>query len=597
MIKLQNFGSKPYTGWISMNTDTPLPYQFCRTSQGFEVVRGEDTGEDTHMIHVRVNDLQPGELNILPGDLQQTFFDFNDIDLRYMGGSLKVNGVDAINVSVDVDGPSFVGHYRARVNNIVCVDVWLRWYPDQKWAVFGEALITCSDSTKNILSDTFANIELTLGDGLLVHLDGTIDKNLGAIANPVDGMANGIPFTFVFHKELRSLQDWSSAEVACRKMVNGVSINNLWDGGSPEYNGHAQDFGASRYFEAVRRLKTLDRPTFGIDPNSTVTGAQQDQLFVYGQAKDSPLTAVVCYLDALKWANRPCHHLKPYGEIISQDNEENLVYWNSRVHWHTGVSPNRLGKTSEVHNFPNNWYGSDVEHWLINTLAVAKRLTGSRMLDRLLEHQAEIYRLQWTHKDGLTTSQTYASRAVGYEGINVLHLYKNLRNRELSEKVVDNFKQRVDKIIVPAYSEKVEWDPRVDPRLGLPPGVEGWMPWQSSLGAYGLYVACKFFNFADGMEEARKQAELCVDRDWVKLPGEEHYRNVGNQKTDPNRGPLPMEYYQSIKWEGRFNSFRNTWAIPALWVVLDSNREHPKANLVWEDIKDDIQPNWNPTFV
>lgn len=591
MVKLQNLGSSNYTGWIRMNTDKELP-PCSMDRNGFRLIQGRKTGRTTRALDVFVKDLPPGTAEVDLESLDLIDFSMVDLDFDHMRPGLMLNGDPMELVSASVDGAAIVSHSRARVNEILYVDVWLRYYPEQRWAVFGECLVTASDSSEDIQEDYPGNLRLTLGDAFLVHADGHITQHLELPSLMKDGQAIALPFTFIFHNKLKTSFDWESAIVATRFLINGVAIDNLWVDGNPKYDGNADQFGIRRYVDAVRRLKTFEGPSFGVNPNSTVTGAQDDQIFVYGEAVDSPIAATLAYFDACKLANRPCHHLNTDGSIVSVDNQSNLVLWNSRVHWHHGVSPNRLGNTEDVSEFPGGWYGADVEHWLLNTLMAAKRLTGSPMLDKLLRHQGEIYRLQWTTHPGWVNTQPFASRAVGYEGINAVHIVENIEDSAFAEVIRSHYEDRVRNVIIPAYELSVEWDPRVDNRLGLEPDQEGWMPWQSSLGAFGLDYGCRYFGIDSGVSAALQQADLCVRRDWVKLPGDEDYRNVGNQitsETDP-----PLSYYEGLDWSMRVTWFEGTWAVPAVSVVLRHDPTNVKANEVWDGIQTKINSRWRP---
>ena len=358
-------------------------------------------------------------------------------------------------------------------------------------------------------------MRLSWGDAL-VHVPGA-GWNLPVVPEGsfATGQARGVPVTLVWprnHSETPN--SWLPAIAAVNRSVCAVGIARLWPDGNPTMPAgfNATAFTTSLYAESLRRLHTWEPPLLGPAPQSGTTGSQEDQVFVGGEClqPDGLGAEQVRYLNALRILSRPCHHLNADGTIVDPTTAvPRLIYWDGMCHWSVGVSPNRLGKPrnptlEECHG----WSGPDVEHWLFNQTAAAARVTGSHALQWELEHQAHVYLGQWTTTPGWSTTQPYAARAVGWEGIGAVHLYRTLENRQLAERVASHWRNRCTTVILPSWKDKDIVDVRLnDPRLG--PGL-WWIPWQQSVGAYGLDLACTELGPVEGRAVALRLAQTVV---------------------------------------------------------------------------------------
>jgi hypothetical protein len=191
-----------------------------------------------------------------------------------------------------------------------------------------------------------------------------------------------------------------------------------------------------------------------------------------------------------------------------------------RPHWHEGVSPYRHGKLRgidydlEAHGRA----GADVEHWLIRTLAKGAGYVYSPALQFALRQHALSYLRQWTKEPGWSTSQPYASRAMGWEAQSVLLMADNLADRELAQRVVDHAIARLSTITLSWIRGRRYWDVRTnDPRLG--PG-DWWMPWQQSVGAYWLDRFGDRFGLDELRAAALNGAKAVVDEAWREVGAE-----------------------------------------------------------------------------
>ena len=519
----------PFEGWHRTTVDVCPPHA-AGTVGDVLYVRGRPFGASTWVVDLRLA-LGPFEERTV--DLSTavpTAWSLGNVDvdpLTFFNGWVTMNGAPLESDGAGVDGSAIALHFKGRIAPMFTTDVWLLWRPDEPGLMRGECVVTASNpGLPDVTASTPPNgFRLAIGDSL-VHVPG-MGWEVPVVPGDVtmgNGQARAIPVVFVWPRHLGTQAQWLAAIAAVTPSVYSVGLGQLLPNGNPALPAgfSALAWTIERFQESLRRLHTWDVGTCGPNPTSGDTGAQEDQVFVRGEPfqPDGVGSEQMAYLGALKMFNRPCHHLEANGRIVDPALHTNprLVYWDGRPHWNTTVSPDRLGKPA----FPtvtqcNGWGGPDVEHWLINTLAAGARFTGSYALQWELRHQAMLYLGCCTTVPGLSTSQPFAARAVGWEGILVTHLWNCLENRALADRVRLRWIDRVNSVFLPAYGGHPQWDVRWDDaRLG--PGA-WWIPWQQSVGAYGLDLACEQFGPIEGRWLARDAAQTVLDQAWVFVNG------------------------------------------------------------------------------
>lgn len=579
-VRLENLGTTTFTGWKRTTVDV-LPPHTAGNVNGSLYVVGRQVGLNTRVVDVRVT-LAPGQsrtLNLasstaatwtrgpLPANPTQTF-----------GGAMTLAGQPMNLQSVVADGAGYTGRYRKRTGTMLCTDVWVTWYPDQLGWAHAEAIVTASNPAITDLTATApANLHLRFGDAITAIPGAGVDVPLVAANTPfADGQARALPLTFLWGRHLATPAAWASAYAAASLHVGAVGIGQLLADGNPRLpNGFAaRPWTLSLLAPAAQVLHTWDPPLCGPDKLSSVSGAQEDQVFVRGEAlrSDGVGAEIVTYLSALKLANRPCHHLENSGSLLNLGQHVNplLVFWDGRPHWHTGVSPDRLGKLAGISaNMANGWWGPDVEHALFNTLAAGARYTGSPALQHLLGAIARVYLLQWTATSGWATSQPYAARAVGWEGVLTVHLWRELEDRPLANAVRQRWRDRYDLVLAPWLATRVNdvWDPRLDDaRLG--PGWR-WMPWQQAVGAYGLDLAGAQFDRPAARACALAAAKAVLRDGYLQQGGQWTTRDV----VAMNGAPVPLGTY-------------NLFGMPlASGVVLRHEPQQWPARPIWTQLQ------------
>jgi hypothetical protein len=491
-VTVANYTDKPFEGWKHLTVDVKPPSE-AGELRDTRYVLGREIGLDTYGLDLYTS-LDPGQIREfdlmafeampapnpkLPADL-----------IGYFGGIAMVNGTMMDLRGFEQDGPGFLAHFAARTGRMFHVDLFVRWFDGQPWAK-AEAVITCSNPLVPDLSErTESGIYLTIGSSAVWPIGAPLNRLVAPGTSFADGQARMIPLTIIFPSAWENDSHILSARADGEFGICGIGIKDLLPDGNPIYPNwfNPISWANERFSESVRRLHTWDVGVVGPNRTSNDTGAQEDQIFKRGEAllRRGVGAEMIAYFGAAKLWNRPCHHLEADGSQLDPTfHFQRLILWDGRAHWHTGVSPDRLGKVGFLTpEMAAGWWGPDVEHWLISTLAAACRLTGSEGLQHLFSMHARIYPLQWTTTAGWSNSNWFAARAVGYELMNVVLIDKNLKDRVLAKKVRVNSIKRVEEIILPAFEGKDVWDARYnDPRLG---SGWWWHPWQQSLAAYGL---------------------------------------------------------------------------------------------------------------
>jgi hypothetical protein len=371
--------------------------------------------------------------------------------------------------------------------------------------VHGELLVTASNPAVPDLVEVSPAINLTLGDAIVVPLGRAPGAPFVAGGTSfADGQARLLPFVAIYPRHCTTPERENTARAVASGGITAVGVERLLPNGNPHtppgYDAHA--VAAARLPAAVARLYTWDGPVFGIAPFSGTTGGQDDQVFVGGDPLPAPAAEVVGYLNACKWANRTCHHGERDGSPLELARHVNprLVLWDSRAHYNRTVSPDQLGKVLGLEKEQaSGWWGPDVEHFLLNGLAAAARLRA----------QAVVYLGQCTVDPALSTSGPNAARAVGWESIGAVHLWRGLEDRARAERVRERWIARFV-LIAQAYGARDVCDPRKDdPRLG-----PGWWyhPWQQAVCAYGLQLGGEVFGVSAAREMALRGALVVLEQ-------------------------------------------------------------------------------------
>lgn len=520
MIRVANYGSETFDGWVRTTTDDALPHAGHLRTTGQDrawFVKGAPVGIVGSTVDVRLR-IDPGEIVELsepqeaPGPFARG--DAPSNPLAFFGGMATIGGNPLGFVGLTPNGSGYDLHMRARAGMFVA-DLWLTWYPDQPGWASGEVVVTCSNPRlPDITATVPEGFTLAFGDAVVLGF-----PDLGG-ESFADGQARGFPVTLAWPRHLVDL-DYASAAATHAGSICARGMSTSWPSGNPAMPAGqtAADWVRSNYAGARALLSGWKAHPAGVLADSHATGKEGDQVFVGGpEAQPDGLGAEkVRYYLALGQLRRTTHHLEANGDLLNIDRHPSLVMWDGMPHYDPRQSPDQLGKSRrpnllEAHGWGGNWE----EHWLINGVATAYRLTGSRALQWELQHQARQFLFQVTLDPRKSTTRPGASRAVGYRGLVAYHLWHNLDDRHLANLVRERWVAHVQQVLFPTIGTKPAgiWQVQTDARLSADIGQSApvWMPYQMAVGAYGLDLACEVLGPPEGRALAHQAARTVMDR-------------------------------------------------------------------------------------
>jgi hypothetical protein len=577
-IAAANYSGAAFDGWRRTTTDVEPPALKGTASDGSTWVVGHAFGVGLHVLDVRLHLDASTARSATLAPLASTPWTLAPLQadpLTFFGGVPVVNGTVLQLLTVEADGAAYAAHFRSRIGPMLVAELWAQWYPDQPGWCSGEVVVTASNpSVPDVVATVPAGVALTWGNASVV-VAGTSGNVLVAAGEHVaDGQCRSMPLTIVWPDRLRSPTEWTSAGAVVSQAIAVQGCARVWPLGNPSSGTPALTWTRSNFSQAFGQLHAWTAGPLGVNASSNDTGAQEDEVFVGAEcAAGVPGAATVRYLTALRQSARPCHHLEANGGPLILANHPNLVFWDGRPHWSLSVSPDQLGKSRGLTTLDTHgWWGPDVEHAFHDTLTVAARLTGSDALQFDLECVARVYLLQWTVKPGLSTSQPYAGRAIGWEALLACDCWWTLRDRVLAAQVRDRWLARLDAVLLPQLSSKANdiWDVRLDdPRLGT---GAWWIPWQASVGAYGMDLGGRTFGRADARALALRAARRVVSDAWI-LNGT-RWTSRAQESVDGTRGTA----------DESFNLFGMPMSVAT---VLLADPTDAKALAIWRQLQVD----------
>lgn len=572
-IRLANHSTFPFRGWKRTTIDEPAPFG-AGEHNGMRFVLGRRIG-DARVVDVWC-ELQPGEHVTLDlDDCQPIDFARGPIPadpLAHFGGPMRVAEQPVELLSVQPDGAGYLVTARRRHGVMLCTYVWAVWYPDQPAWCLGEALTVASNPATPQMGEALPDgLTVTWGDAMALArcvLPGT---------TLADGQGKACPVPF-FWPRFAAGPDLAHF-AAASSGVCAVGVERLLSTGAPLFpqGFDARAWGAARWPAATSRLLTWDVPACGPAPISGSAGEQEDSLLHAGGEALLPNgvgAEHVRYLSAIKLhAERPCNHLEANGDWLRPEAHPSLVFWDGRPHWHTGVSPDRLGKPRQLtETEANGRLGPDVQHFYQHGLASAARLTGSPLCQQLLRNLATVYLLQRTDHPSWATSAWESAREWGCEGQFVQDVWMTLEDREMADRVVARWRSRVDRILLPRMAGRdllVTWDrdPRVN-RDGL-----GAQWWQESFASWSIDETCRIVGPWAGREVALRIATKVLDTAWTWAG--DHWR------AQP-QGPIDGSSNAENPATDSFNHYGMPLCVA---VVLRYDHAHTRARAIWQQLR------------
>ena len=304
--------------------------------------------------------------------------------------------------------------------------------------------------------------------------------------------------------------------------------------------------------------------------------AQTGDQYDFGVTKLSPALATKgggpAHIDealfrAMKTASRRGYYREADGGPVLQANHPDLVFWGQQIHYHPGVSPDRLGKDPWVQQPDSHgWVGWDREHISINGLCGTYLLTGSHLLRELVRSNIESWLLGATTKPGWSTTSRGAPRSVGRTLLALAWCYVCTGDERIP--------QRMRERLTACYGDLLEADSEL-----VVLGVHGkdarklegkhrfWMPWQESLGVVGLDAAWRTTHDTRFLKLARRIARSLVLYGWWERSADDW--TVGDAIAVLKDGrPLPKASYSNAALvKDHSGTDFDLWSLPAVRIA------------------------------
>lgn len=521
MFRLGTISPVPYRGWVrgvAHGTDQQI-HDACigRTEQ---IQFGRRVGATGRMVHVFSD---PRPIAPVPTDVDAP----QSPHFSIAGQALSI--VDQVQ-----DGPAWWIHYRGVLSPFATADLWITWYPAQPWA----------------------DIEVLLTGGRI-----GLDQLQGSLPDPQPEARDGACMLRGAHGSLPCTngqgQAWAGIVVWPSRLAgDGASAISAWQAppelvidtgvqfgplGRADMTGQSvRAWGARHLPSELAQIGTWQDNELGINAGSGTTGAFEDEGFccaVQPFAQDGLGAVYLRLLDAYQEARRPNGYREQDGSPINLGLHSGLVMYNGRPDPRfsgdllgLSVQPTAgFGPPTDTHG---GYFGPDRQHWLCNALCEVEMLTGSGVLQHLIQDQMRIYLCSDTVEPWLLTSHSDAPRAVGWTMLAMAKCHWACDATALADRVKNRALARLGSVYLPELMvrqddqfEVVE-DPRILTQFAEPRPQWAWVPWQHSIAVIGLCAAYEEFGDSRWLLLAHQAAKAVTEKGWQGPDAQGHYTPV-----------------------------------------------------------------------
>lgn len=608
-VRVTNYGSLPFTGWVR-STVAAKPSEVSEgVGYGRPLGVGKAWSADVFMKQLEAGETrdvkvaQPGQKPVAPV--------LSDEEVQtYLGGIPRIAGVSMELVGLQVEGHGFRSQFRAFILDSVWVDLWIVTYPGQPWSKGVVSLNRCNFDRPDWSTTVYEPIRLELG-GALVHVLG---RGYGQpLLIPGESLADASRRSFPVTISWPTLFDGEQAESAtldAERQIQafGLQADQFGPLGAisitPPTSGYALKHLRQELPEAIEDLHTtrielqhgMGNTAHGdLGPTATSgqTGAQEDQP---GWTQMSEAfwpggvgVGFLRWLVALNQGQQTLHYREPDGKPLRLD-RKGLNMWDARPHWHTGFSPDQLGKVGPAPDgWHNGWTGPDRQHWFISTLASAYLATGCPCVQAQLDAHARVFLYSITIDPGLSTTMPGSARAVGWTSLVAAWLWETLEDRGLALAVRTRWEDWMASVVIPRLGQRgqevVHWDHFDDHRVwhdlgGKKDYVGAWMPYQQAVGAAGAYIAATVFGHEPAKALALDAARAVVEHGYT-FDGDTPVEWDFVAFREPGKA-LPSSDYVERVGAHRTGWFQDAWTPIASWVVLKEQPNDNRARAIYE---------------
>lgn len=404
---------------------------------------------------------------------------------------------------------------RERIGNFV-VDVKVYLMSQQQLVKF-ELSVTGSNPANTLLMYPFEEIQLVVNGNCYVNIRGAARRGVTSIvpykefrlmANDYfgDGQKQSWYGEIFPQLDFNNMDQVSNAISSVQYVLYGMSpdwknkdayaaLGVVQQPDNPNINNHwtqlVQEF--HQYYNFVNSQGgPWDDYLLGVTATPGQTGAQAD----FGNLEAGAVLHMgaaelldMLYFMATEETKRPGHYFEVDTREVTSVTHPNWVAWAGQTHWHTVVSPDRLGKTGpNLGNNHHGWFGKDAEHWSSNLLSLASLMTGSYLLLDEVNTEIELYLAEHTipsMKPGWSTNGRGAPRAFGRTHHAMCNHYLLTGRQDLVTRMLARFTE----CVLPNWdgatrSPVRNWSNTRDDRV-LGSTIDAWVPWNESLGFVG----------------------------------------------------------------------------------------------------------------
>lgn len=601
-LNIVNYGASPASkGPWRTTTQYPLSgaIEVDAAGQTVLVVPAGKVGADCTAVDVRC-DLAPGqELSIdlstgRPVDYVPAAMP-SDI-VAHFGGRLRaVAGGPSQDVDITgvaLEGMHVAATFAGRADLGPSAWLWIEgkllFAPETDSVVKGEITVTACGTEPNFWLQQ--PIQLRLGDAtIVVHGAGNDGIVLRGNQSIGVGQMFWSSFVCVWPRHLSDTAELGTVLAMASNSVCAVGIHRTMPEGAPMMpsNFDARAWVGRHWLDAWSQLHTMTDGALGPAAYSGQTGRQEVQLLHAGgealQSGGAGAESVRLASAMHKHGKWPMHHREADGRHVDQVNHlaPRLVLDGGQVHWHHGVSPERLGRRNYIPGDAGIFTGPSQQHWYIGDLKSAAILTGSHGAQIALRDHAHCFLLSTTLNPSMSTYRPDGTRTWGCWATLVVDLWYSLDDRVLAQRVVDRFAAQVREVYAPMILANMSTDGlpiwsirRNDPRVD-PTGIGCWW-WQEAFAAGAVYRFCRLFGVQEGIAPAIACARFVMDRAWH---GDE-WLGWRAQAQGPIDGSANDQNPPSY-----WNDFGHPMGI---WAILRETPNDTKAKAIWQDmIRDD----------
>ena len=490
---------------------------------------------------------------------------------------------------------------RHRMGNFV---VDMKYYiSSQQQLVKFELAVTGSNPDNTLYSYPFEDIRLLSGAGNLMNIRGMRRRGVEALEPHVDFRLMPMNSYFgngqkqVWYGEMMPSIDLSDTSQAS----NGLAALNFplygmstsWkdtnayasfgivqppEGSNPWNHAHGRYHAFNSYMND--NGNPWDSYLLGLAKTAGQTGAQRDFGCIEGgevlHLGAAELLDAYLFM-ATEDTKRPGHYYETDASPVRHANHPQWVIWSGQTHWHTSVSPDRLGKTlagpGDVHH---GWFGKDAQHHSSNLLTMAALLTGSYMLQDEADVEMEHYFAGMTlpsEYPGWSTSGKRAPRGFGRNTHAVCNHYLLTGREEIKQHMLNRFHEVCDVQWDGADIAPVRnWGHVLDNRVlnGL---VEAWVPWNETLGFVGVVALYNVTHDPVVRDLMIAWGVALVEYGWLATRDGPNLLNAqvgGGVKWNPDGSPLtPAQYLDPALFEHAGGGLQ-LWGTPAIKVIAEN---------------------------